>query len=348
MRLRATAAFVLLFGASVLCAEDGPAIAPGPSVRRETTVQTVLTPDSTLYAIDAKASARLDLSRHRAELRDKLLVPGTDDEAIESQARIAYDRINDVIYVLWHRAAENLDEIRLASVNAEGTWSDVQIVATGADVHRGGLQMVLTRARAEGDEFDTTLVHAAWWSVGAQLTPEYAVIAFEGLQHVSTEIADLETLGNAEVRTSAVEAEEVGQPEHPPLVLSRAGRTSAVDAVFGSDRSTGVTRVRVEPQRTISSEARIWRPSGRSQQRTGPTRLIPNGSAPVQAFVAGDRVVLYTPDEKFRFVVHDGEEWTPIRTIELDENLSTERVIEELRRSVEETAKPDEPPPLFE
>jgi len=336
MRARATIAFLTLLGASVVVADGALTIAPEPSVRRAS-LQTVLAPDSTLYAIDSKPASQLAVSRRRAEERELLPVPGTDDDAVESQAQIVYDRLNDVLYVAWHRAAENVDEILLASVSPDGAWSDVQVLASGGDVQRAGLQLTLTRAREQGDDHDTTLMHAAWWSLGAEAAPEYAVIAFEGLQHLSTETASLEALAGAEMRIAEVE-EEVGRAEHPPLVLARAGRTSAVDAVFGSDRTTGVTRVRIVSSR-ISGEARIWRPSGRSQQRTGPTRLIPNGSAPVQAFVAGDRIVLYAPDEKFRFVVQDGEQWMPVRTIGLDERLSGERLLEALRRSVEEDLK---------
>jgi hypothetical protein len=316
--------------------------APAPAP--VSTIQTVLAPDSSLYAIDSKPGASLTLSRRRGELRDPLLVPTTDDEAIESQAHIAYDTTADVVYVLWHRAAEGVDDILLASVNPDGEWSEVRTIASGPDAKHAGLQMVITHAREEGDASDTTLVHVAWWSVTGETTvPEYAVAAFEDAQYLSTETANLETLtANNEFSAAAYEKEDTGKAEHPPMMMSRAG--SNVDVLFGGKDSTAVTKVRVEPHR-ISSEARIWRPSGRSLQRTSPGKLIAHGTAPVQAFVAGERVVLYTPDQQFRYIVFDKGEWTPIRMIELDEALTSDHVLKELRRAVEEgeplETKPD-------
>lgn len=331
MKLRTTAAFVLLSLASVALAQTPDVPAETPAPRPASMIQTVLAPDSSLYAIDQKPGAKLELNRRRGEVRDPLLVPTTDDEAIESQARIAYDSTADLVYVMWHRAAEGIDEIRMASVNAEGTWSDVKVIASGAGVTRVGLQMAITHAREEGDELETTLVHAAWWSIGGTFTPEYAVSAFEGANYLSTETANLETMTTDEFRAAAIE--ETGEAVHPPLVMSRAG--SNVVILFGGKQTTAVTKVRIESRR-VSGEARIWRPSGRSLQHTSPGRLIANGTAPVQAFVAGDRVVLYTPDQQFRYVVYDNGEWTPVRMIELDENLSSDHVLQELRRTVEE------------
>lgn len=299
-------------------------------------VETVLTPDSTVYTIDASRSvAQLELSRRRGDVRETLIVPTTGDEAIESQARLAFDVSGGTLYVLWHRASEGIDEIRLASLNDADEWSDAHVIAHGADVRRAGLQMVLTHAREEGDEADTTLIHAGWWSIGTDLAPEYALIAFERGRHLSTEVIDLRTLTEARLAHDATEREETGEAVHPPLVMARA--VNAVDIVFGADQTTALTRVSIEPKR-ISSEARMWRPSGRSTQRTGPANLISHGAAPVQAFVSHDRIVLYTPDAKFRYSIFDNGQWTPIRMIELDETVTSDHLLRELHRTVEEGA----------
>lgn len=301
--------------------------------------QTVLRPDSTVYAIDAsKPSTQLEVSRHRGEDRDSLLVPGTDDEAIESDARLAFDAASGTVFVLWHRSAEGIDEICLAALNPLDEWSDVKVIASGDRVHRVGLHLVLTHVRAEGDEADTTLLHLAWWSIGTELTPEYALVAFENGVQLSTDISNLLTFtsNNAPATLDANEGEpedDAGAPVHPPLAMERAGKY--VDVVFGGAGTTKVTRVRLEPKR-ITSEARIWRPSGRSIASTPPARLVPLGSTPVQAFVSGDRIVLYTPDAQFRYSVFEDGHWTPIRMIELDEKVTSEHLLQQLRRSVEE------------
>lgn len=303
------------------------------------TVYRVLRADGTVYSIDAsKATGKLEVSRRRGEIRDTLLVPSTDDEAIESDARLVLDSATGAVFVLWHRTADDLDEIRLAVLDTNDEWSKVHLVASSERVRRAGLQVILTHSRVEGDESDTTLLHAAWWSIGTELTPEYALVAFESGLHLSTEVDNLRTFTKDVTVASLaiVEDEDTGEAAHPPLAMNAAGRF--MDVLYGDVRTTAVTRVRIEPGR-VSSEARIWRPSGRALQHTSPARLIAHGTTPVQAFLHGDRFVLYTPDAKFRYSVYNDGVWTPIRTIELDENLTSQHVLEQLRRSVEESVK---------
>ena len=303
------------------------------------TVHRVLRQDGTVYSIDAsKPTGQLEVSRRRGEIRDTLLVPSTDDEAIESDAKLVFDSATGAVFVVWHRSAEDLDEIRLVALDTNDEWSKVHVVASSERVRRAGLQLILTHAREEDDESDTTLLHATWWSIGTELTPEYALIAFESSMHLSTEIDNLRTFTkDATVASLAtVEDEDTGEAEHPPLAMNAFGKY--IDVIYGGVRTTAVTRVRIEPTR-ISSEARIWRPSGKALQHTPPARLTSLSASPVQAFLNGDRFVLYTPDAKFRYSVYDDGVWTPIRTIELDEKLTSQHVLEQLRRSVEESTK---------
>ena len=324
MTRRVTAVFVaLLLAASFASAQD--------------TMQAVLRPDSTVFAIDAsKPAAQLELSRRRGETNETLIVPTTDDEAIESDARLALDAATGTVFVVWHRSAEGVDEICLATLNVHDEWSDVHVVAGGAEIRRAGLQLLLTHAREEGDQTDTTLIHAAWWNIGAELKPEYALVAFEGGQRLSTEVVDLRTFTGRDDGYAAHEAnepEDTGDAAYPPLAMSRAA--TFVDVLFGGEQTTAVTRVRVELKR-VRGEARIWRPSGKTQQRTPPARLTSLSTTPVQSFVSGDRIVLFTPDAKFRYSVFDGEKWTPVRMIELDEKITSEHLLQQLRRTVEE------------
>jgi hypothetical protein len=304
----------------------GVASAKGP--------ETALTPDNTLFVIEANGEqTHLELTQRVLDQRASVIVPGTDDEAIESDARLAFDGLTQTLFVLWHRSNEDSDEIRIVSLNREGQWSEPITVAAGAGLRRTDMQVVISHAREEGETTEATLVHAAWWGLGETMVPEYAMVAFENGAHVSTTVEDLNALADRQLARMELQNEDTGEAVHPPLALARNG--SAVDIAFGNDDSTAITKVRIEP-RQVSSEARMWRPVGRSTQRTPPTRMASQSSAPVQAFVARDRVVLYTPDAQFRYIVFENGEWTPIRMIELDENLSSEDVIEELRRTVED------------
>jgi hypothetical protein len=301
-------------------------------------IQTVLAPDSTLFSIDGGGNhARLELSRRNAEVTEALLVPGTDDDAVESDTRLLWDGASSTLFVVWHSASLERDAIMLASLK-DGLWSEPIAVAEGAAVSRLGLQAALTRAAIDDEGIgEATLVHLAWWSMGAQPAAEYALVAFEDGQHVSIDVTSLEQLAGRRSAES-VEPEETGVPLHPPLAMARAA--NSVDIVFGAERSTRITRVRVDPRR-VAGDARIWKPSGRTGGSTGPARMVSANSAPLQAFIIKGRIVLYDTGAKFRYVVLENGVWSPERMIQVDEQVTSDKLVRELHRTVEELAATD-------
>lgn len=304
----------------------------------------VQTLDATHYSIESASDAPvLELIRRSGDDRETLVVPSTDDEAVESQARLLWDGSTSTLFVIWNRSVESANEIRLATLNAAGEWSEPIVVARESSRQRASLQVALTRAASLGDELDITLIHMVWWSLDGKPEAEYALVAFEAGAHVSTEVATLDALSETirTLSTSGPGTEETGDAIHPPLTMSKA--ESAVDVVYGERDSTAVTRVRLEPVR-IAGLARAWRPLGRTGDRTPRTGFFSNNSAPVRAFLSRGRIVLYTPDEEFRFVVYENGEWSPVRSIHLDETLTGDQVLQELRRTVDDLA-PMQPKP---
>jgi hypothetical protein len=59
-------------------------------------------------------------------------------------------------------------------------------------------------------------------------------------------------------------------------------------------------------------------------------------AAPVRAFFSRDRVVLYTNDKTFRFVVFEDGAWSPLRTFSLDDSLTGDALLNRIRQSIEE------------
>lgn len=282
------------------------------------TWDTVLTDDNSLWSANTGAiSMKLDLMQRKGDEVVHVRVPGTEDAVVESHARIAWDGASRVLFVTWRHG----DEIRIARRDAEGEWASPIVVTQGA--HIRGLQIVLTRAH------DATLLHAAWWS-GTQA--EYALAAFHGSELLSKVVVPLDQL--AAVQAASSEQEDTGPAVHPPLAMVRNG--IGVDVAFGAAKTTAITRVSVKPEK-IGHDARIWRPVGRSGRRTDPARLVSNSTAPVQAFIADGRIVLYTPEAKFRYVVLENGKWTPVRMFVVDgETLTTDELLTALRRSVQE------------
>ena len=276
--------------------------------------QTVLTEDDTLWSANEQSiSVKLDLVRRTGDVRTSVRVPGTEDSVTESQPRLAWDSASGSLFVMWRHGTE----IRVARRDGEGAWTSFTLTK-GTSIE--GLQFVLTRSG------NTTLLHGAWWSGE---TAEYALVALEGAQVLSTSVVKLDEL--ASVRAAATEPEDTGTAVHPPLAMTRTA--DGVDVAYGAPHSTAITYVRVRPEK-IYNDARMWRPSGRMGHRSDPAGLASISSAPVQSFIVEGRVVLYTPDARFRYVVFENGRWTPIRMLALDDTLTSEELVLVLRRSV--------------
>src|SRR6185295_12374260 len=87
-------------------------------------VETALTKDGGLFAIRSDGeAAHLELTLRSGDTSETMIVPSTDDAAIESDPRIAYDAASHTLYVAWHRNDPEGDEVRLATRAADGTWS---------------------------------------------------------------------------------------------------------------------------------------------------------------------------------------------------------------------------------
>lgn len=315
-------------------------------------MKTVLSPDGTLFAVDGGTPrAFLSLTKNKGDERATMLVPATDDEATESDARLLWDTKTATLFVVWHSAAPDRDSIMMQSLNAEGVWSEPVVLASCSSRRRVGLQTLLTHAAVPVEEAKdgeqpepkpiayATLIHAAWWGVGESYTAEYAMVAYEGGQLVSSEVARLDELANR--GGEADEYEDTGAPLHPPLAMTLDG--NAVDVVYGTANSTRLTRLKLDPKKVVG-DGRFWRPLGRNGGRTGPARLIAADAAPLQAFVSRGRIVLYDSSAKFRFVMFENGEWSPERMLQLDGHVTAEQVVRELQRTVDGQSATDAAP----
>ena len=317
-------------------------------------VESVLTPDSTFWTIDAPAhTTRLEVTRRKGEAKESILVPGTNDDAVESNARLAWDNRSNTLLVIWTRTTDGVDEIVAAAFREDATWTAPIVLASDAS-RRAGLHVVVTYHRekevAETPEapatpaIDTTFLHAAWWKIdGDRVEPEYALVAFEKGSHISSDVSILSAIEEQAI----AEPEDTGDAIHPPLAMVRAGE--GVEVIFGEKQSTAVTRTKLVP-RKIAGDARMWRPgkagngngNGGPQHRTPSAHLVSGSTEPVQAFISNGRIVLYTPDAQFRYVVYENGQWTPTRMIQLDENLTSDQLLRELHKTVEEQVTVEE------
>ena len=292
-----------------------------------------LTADGSRYSVEAASDGpRLQLVRVSGDVRNIIDVPSTGDDAIESESHVAYDAITGSLYVVWTRRSEGVDELRYAIRNADGNWSEPRTVTSGAE-RILGTQVVVTH---RDEDPNVSFVHVAWWKIGENVSePWYAVVALEKDQEPATSFANLVELAALSNDTTATnELEETGAAVHPPLVMSRNGQE--VDIVFGAKRETSVTSVTVRPRR-IDPEARIFVPVGRRAFKTPRANFISGTDQPLQAIISRNgRLVLYAPGERFSYVVYDNGNWTPARTLKVDEKMPLDAVLKDLRNTVEE------------
>lgn len=298
-------------------------------------IETALAEDNLLWSIDGSAvHASLVLTLSIGDEQQTVLVPTTDDDALDAQPRLEWDPASRTLFVMWRRLGANGDEIRLARRYASGRWAPPIVIANGTDAARAGLQFLITHA---GDG-ETTLIHTAWWTLGERPVAQYALAAFQGAELLSTSVDDLDQL--ASVLVSAIEEEDTGKAVHPPLAMVR--NAEGVEVAYGAPKTTAMTLVQIVPK--VGSNARIWRPSGKAGRRTPAAQLISASSAPVESFIIGSSVVLYTPDARFRYVILENEKWTPVRMLATDDEVTSEDLVRELRRAVtEQGAAPSSP-----
>ncbi len=304
-------------------------------------MQTALTPSNVLYSIAPDGDLPLlEITQRKADVVTTLLVPGTDDAAVESHPRLVWDDAGKQLFVVWHRNDETGDEIRLAALSADGTWSEPLTISGCATAKRAALQIAVTHVASEAIEGEepavTTLVNIAWWKLGANgQTPEYALVAFENGAHVSTQVENLFDLAAVRSGTSELDQDNTYEALHPPLALSRGANASEVEIVFGSQYSTALTRVKIQPKK-VEAQTRMWRPGRVGGGGIPKAGLASMSAAPVRSFLSNGRIVLYTPDQQFRYVVYENGAWTPVRMIKLDETLTGDALVEHLRRTIDE------------
>jgi hypothetical protein len=299
----------------------------------------LLTGDGIRYAIERSPDQpQVEITRAEGGMRDRLVVPSTEDATPENAVQIAFDSSTDTLHVVWTRDNALGAEIRYATLSAAGQWTAPRNIAAGAQMY-GGLQLALTRSEYGGTT--ATLMHVAWWSVNGNLRdPEYALFAFENGAQVSASIVNLEEIAALGDGVTASDYEDIGEPVHPPLTMER--KNDGVELAFGSVSSSSITRVTLAP-RKIGPTVRIWKPVGRGVVNTPKSNLVSGDKTPVQAFIRNGRVALYTLGDEFRYVVlKSNNTWTTPRAVDVDEDNTATDLLRDLRAAVEEISDDDE------
>jgi len=294
----------------------------------------VLTSKGILYSVESSDGTKVNLLRRGGGTKTLLVLPATVDDTRDDRAQLEYDRSMDRLYVMWIRGGDKTTDVMMSYLDPNGPngeWSEVEVLASAPGLaRRDELRTALTRSGR------TTFIHvASWVRDGANLSGEYSLTAFESGTQVSTVATNFQML-DIQGQTGYSDDLEVLTP-FPALAI--APSSDGIDVVYGHEQGTAVTRLHITPR--LEPTARMWKPGGKTAGSMPPAHFAANSAAPVKALFSRDRVVLYTSDSVFRFVVFENGAWSEAREFTLDEGLTGDALLDQVRRFIEDAEDDD-------
>jgi hypothetical protein len=318
---------------------------------------TLLTADGTLYSVhferahehpdvETQSSAYLVLTSRRGDETQREIIPATLEKGAHFAPAIAYDAQSGMLFAFWiHNATMLSNQLRFASRDANGVWSDPTIIGDYYD-QRANLTLAVTR-KYEGENGETQsglTVHLSWWQFNYQSathTAQYLMIPIEDGRAAEPVALDLtqfvDKKGQPEVEEETTEKATIDASvlEHP--VLFASAKQDSVVVVFGDADSNTMQTVRVRP-RKIAGDGRLRVPGGKRENAFAAPKLdVPSNVRVEGVYGDDDRMALYTREAgKLRYVVLKDGAWSEAHAIMLDEELSSGGAIDALRRLVSE------------
>jgi hypothetical protein len=329
--------------------------------------EALLTPDGTLFTLDAQLTSELSefaseagavlvlRERHGNEITTEI-VPASLERGHHSSPALAYERDSKMLFAFWIRHRGIMyNELVFASRDRDGVWSEP--TTFGAPFNfRNNLRIAVTRRVSEIDEEGATItspgvtVHATWWefdSVTGTESARYAMLPLDNGVVASVEYLDLsryvadELLGEdlelarffSEVTTSPDEREVLRQP----LLFASPSQDSML-IVFGDYATHRISQIRIHPTKPPVSDGRLRVPIGRREGGSGAPKLDVAANGRIEGIYGdADNIALYTRDgDTLHYVVLKDGEWSEPRPIALDEVVTSGAAVDALRRLLSE------------
>ncbi|MCH9649112.1 MAG: hypothetical protein K0U98_12810 [Deltaproteobacteria bacterium] len=184
---------------------------------------------------------------------ERFLVPGTENQAVESSPSLLFEDASRTLFVLWHSARPASSTLVLGSFR-EGQWLDVVDVHNSGEVDPGSSRFSVTREVYTADSADEapssvrrTIVHLVWAEEETSASPSgavsYAPMIFEeGVFLGWNPVVNLNSL--------APHSESPGSPSEiiagPPTVQS-GGDSRTVMVGFPDPQTGRLVTVEIRP-----------------------------------------------------------------------------------------------------
>lgn len=307
----------------------------------------LLTSDGTFYTVETvydptvsggRSAWSLMLTTQNGTSRNRAPVPATLTEGAHGNPALGYDPESGTLFLFWQQTQNGgLSSRLLFASYLNGVWSESTTLDSVDWDLRRNLKIAVTRFTDQIDEqgkrtlVPQITVHAVWWQETAN--GEWARYAMLTVDHgVVNDIQIRSLAGFAGVNLAETPLRSLSPHEvlRHPSVLATPSR-DAVDVVFGETQSDSMFKVRLRP--TLNGRLRI--PIGVRDINVGRPAFEVGANATAEAITEDDRLALYTVGAKtMSFVLFRDGQWTPTRTIELNNQVAPETAVEALKKMV--------------
>jgi hypothetical protein len=334
---------VLLFVPALLCAQTADR-------------DMLVTPDGVTYTIESdfaydhpdvvtNSDRFITLTIDDNGTRSVKQLPASLSAGAHLSPAITYDPDSKTLFIFWQKTPNlMISELFLCTYH-DGQFGDpaaIDKVVTGEITMRMNLRIAATRSmevvNADGRvSLEPGLnLHAIWWDqTGKNESARYAMISIDKGQVQDIDVRDLrDYLGSTPTSAYSV-ADQFNREilRHPAMF--EAKNHASVDVVFADIRTNGYHRVNLRPV----SNGRLRVPVGRqSGPDFGPPPVFKNeidSRVSVLPSPDSNKLVFYfTGKNALQYLISDGDHWSDVKSITVDEKTSAYVAADALRRMI--------------
>jgi hypothetical protein len=287
----------------------------------------------------SEATMHLVLTERRDDQIVREIVPATMERGKHTNPLLGYDDESGTLFVFWIKHVGAIyNQLFFVTRDSAGNWSVPTEFGNPYNV-RENLRVAMTRKVTGANEESSAAglsIHATWWEFDTRTRREsaqYHMLSIEnGRVDAVTELdlnqfIDHKVFGVANFEASAMKY---------PLIVSSSKQDSVL-LTFGSTDTGSFTQVRVTPK--FKGEARLRVPGGKRVGGFGAPRMAVNAGSSLEGVFSesSDTLALYTAVEgAVRYAILNNGQWSEIRSIVLDEHVSSAVAVSALRKMVAE------------
>lgn len=305
----------------------------------------LLTQDGTVYTIES-ASAQdvpslftpsqriLMMTVQKGTTTTTIAVPASLNGGWHANPALAYDSDSNTIFIFWEAARNNgLASDLLVCSYQNGKWGFATALDSIDWDLRENLHIAITKKTEQmaADGTKTSIpevtVHAVWWQQsGHGEWARYAMLTMDKGNVSSIQIQNLsDFLARAENPAANPTDNEILRH---PVILESAAHDS-VDVVFGDVAANTMHRLTLKPV----ANGRLRIPIGVREGSVHAPIANVVSSTNVSAFASNDSLAFYfTTGQAMNYLLYKDGEWSPMRSIALNDKITRDTAVEALRR----------------